>query len=159
MFDNQLFRELIIRPTLKMLELYSEDAEELLILTMAQESDGGTYFKQIHGPALGAFQMEPATHDDIWNNYILKHHDLKEDVIKMMGVSIWPPDAKRMIFDLEYAVMMARIFYERVPEKLPLSTSIPDIAVYYKKYWNTSLGKATIDGTIKAYHRFIGHKV
>lgn len=57
----------VIRPTLEKIELWSEAAENLLLGTTAQESHMGTYIKQVgKGPALGIYQMEPATHKDIW---------------------------------------------------------------------------------------------
>ena len=70
MFLHNQLRELIITPALSKLQLYSKDAEELLIFTCAVESDGGTYLKQIKGPALGIYQMEPRTYNDIWQNYM-----------------------------------------------------------------------------------------
>ena len=68
MIDHKQFRELIIRPSLMPLDLYSEDAEELLIGICAHESKGGTYLMQKDGgPAAGFFQMEPETYTDLWN--------------------------------------------------------------------------------------------
>ena len=63
-------KELIIIPTLHDLVSFSDDAVQLLLFTCAVESDGGTYLKQLKGPALGIYQMEPETHNDIWQNYI-----------------------------------------------------------------------------------------
>ena len=67
--NKDQFRDLI-RRTLKDITLYSEDAVDLLMMTAAAESNLGEYLRQINGPALGAFQMEPGTHDDIWKNYL-----------------------------------------------------------------------------------------
>jgi len=54
----------MIQFVLKNYDLYSRDAEELLMLTAACESNLGHYFKQLgNGPALGIFQVEPATYD------------------------------------------------------------------------------------------------
>ena len=69
MIDNKQLRECIIKPTLDSLQMYSQAAEELLVFTCACESLGGTYLKQVKGPALGIYQMEPATYQDIWENY------------------------------------------------------------------------------------------
>lgn len=65
MLDCSQFRALIIEPVLSKLQLYSKDAEELLVFTCAAESLGGTLLHQIQGPAVGIFQMEPNTYTDI----------------------------------------------------------------------------------------------
>jgi hypothetical protein len=61
MFNITQFRELLIRPVLDSLQMYSKDAEELLVFTCAAESNGGTYLHQVKGPALGIYQCEPST--------------------------------------------------------------------------------------------------
>ncbi len=59
--DKTQLRELI-QVVLKEYDLYSRDAEELLMLTAATESNLGYYIKQKGGgPALGIFQCEPDT--------------------------------------------------------------------------------------------------
>ena len=65
MLNIAQFRDLIVKSTLNDLLLYSEDAEELLVFTCAVESLGGTYLQQVKGPALGIYQMEPVTYNDI----------------------------------------------------------------------------------------------
>jgi len=61
--DKTQLRELI-QVVLKEYDLYSRDAEELLMLTAAVESNLGYYIKQVGGgPALGIFQCEPDTLD------------------------------------------------------------------------------------------------
>ena len=70
MLDPNQFTKHIIRPALEAIDLYSKAAEELLLGTAIQESRL-VYLKQIGGgPALGLFQMEPATELDLVKNYI-----------------------------------------------------------------------------------------
>lgn len=154
MFLHEQLRSLIITPALSKLQLYSNDAEELLVFTCAAESDGGTYLKQIKGPALGIYQMEPKTYNDIWQNYIRNRRDLtlllthNFDVVRM-------PDENRMVYDLHFATAMARIHYCRVKEALPSAKDVEAIWNYYKTYYNTPSGKATKSKAIKAYETFI----
>jgi hypothetical protein len=57
-------RELVIRPVLEYLHPdipYSHEAEDLLMMIAAHESHLGEYVKQVQGPALGIYQMEPDT--------------------------------------------------------------------------------------------------
>ena len=61
---------LVIRPALEKLSLWSLSAEELVLGTAIVES-GLTYLKQHgDGPALGLWQVEPATHDDLYTNFL-----------------------------------------------------------------------------------------
>ena len=69
MINRIQLEKYIIIPTLKELGMLSENAILLLIITMAIESDLGTFIKQKYdGPALGPYQMEPATYYDNWEN-------------------------------------------------------------------------------------------
>jgi hypothetical protein len=154
MIDNKQLRELIIKPALDCLQMYSDSAEELLVFTCACESLGGTYLKQVKGPALGIYQMEPATYTDIWENYIknqghvLNLLSINFDVHKL-------PLPERMIYDLKFATAMARLHYRRRKEPLPQATDIDGIWEYYKKYYNTHLGKAEKETSIKHYQKFL----
>ncbi len=158
-FAPHQFRKLIIR----VLEdfgaksgtasFYTPDAVELLMLTAAQETHLGKYLWQVKGPALGVFQMEPNTYNDIWGNWIMYRQrilDTLNDLYGGSGVS-WE---MRMKADLTYQIIMARIFYLRVPAAIPSMTKAMDMAHYYKKYFNTHLGKATPEEAFKNYNRF-----
>lgn len=154
MLDCSQFRSLIIEPVLSKLQLYSKNAEELLVFTCAAESLGGTLLHQIKGPALGIFQMEPATYTDIWTNYIRNRNKLATLMALNMECSRIPP-IERMIYDLHFACAMARIHYARVTEALPDAANPEAIWDYYKKYYNTQAGKAKKEDSIKKYQDFI----
>lgn len=154
MIDNKQLRELIIKPTLDGLQMYSTEAEELLVFTCACESLGGTYLKQVKGPALGIYQMEPATYTDIWQNYI-KNHGGVVNLLTLNFACHNMPLPERMIYDLKFATAMARLHYRRRKEPLPKATDIEGIWEYYKKYYNTELGKAEKETSIKHYQKFL----
>jgi hypothetical protein len=145
-YNKHQLRELIVE-VLQDHDLWSETAVELLMLTAAVESNLGTFIKQTRGPALGAFQMEPATHNDIWNNYL----SYKREVLRGGFVRQSEKDLRT---DLKYAILMARIHYLRVPERLPTSTSPKDLGKYWKKYYNTHLGKGTVEKAIEKYNKY-----
>ncbi|HMX99609.1 MAG TPA: hypothetical protein PKL69_09125 [Agitococcus sp.] len=154
MIDNKQLRELIIKPSLDLLQMYSAEAEELLVFTCACESLGGTYLKQIKGPALGIYQMEPATYTDIWQNYI-KNHGMVVNLLTLNFACHNMPLPERMIYDLRFATAMARLHYRRRKEPLPKATDIDGIWEYYKKFYNTHLGKAEKESSIKHYQKYI----
>ena len=143
-------REYVVLPTLSNLGMYSEAAEQLVMGTIAQESRG-TYIKQLgKGPALGIIQMEPATHKDIWLNFLKYTNtlcgDIRElisaeadDVFEVCGV----PDELELITNLKYAVAMCRVHYWRKPQALPKANDISELAKYWKEHYNTFLGAGT----------------
>lgn len=142
--DPQHFRTLIIRPVLTQLQLHSPAAENLLLGTALQESQL-KYLKQLGaGPALGALQMEPATHDDIWHNYLAYQPDLVSK-LKSITRAIGPGNAAEMIGNLYYAVAMARVHYRRVAAPLPAAIDARGLAAYWKQYYNTPGGAGTVE--------------
>ena len=144
-------RDYVIRPTLKFLGLHSRSAEELLIGTAAVESEGGHYLHQVGGgPAVGAFQMEPATHDDIWGNY-LDYRQSLADSIRMLDSRT---QAENMAGNLYYAVAMARVHYLRVPYLLPDQSDLRGLADYWKTHFNTVKGAGSVRDFIEAYKRY-----
>jgi hypothetical protein len=132
---------------------YSEAAVELLMLTAAQETHLGKYLKQVRGPALGVYQMEPNTYNDIWQNFICYRQSLLDALRRMWGASgvDWQ---LRMQGDLVYQTVMSRIFYMRVPEALPAKDEPMALAYYWKKYYNTKYGKGTPEEAYKNYNKY-----
>lgn len=148
--DVDQFDALILDPALERLGLNSVAARELVLGTAIQESHL-KYLKQLGtGPALGLFQMEPATHDDIWNNFLAYKPDLAQ---KLNGSAI-RPHAVKMIGDLWYAAGMCRIHYYRVKAPLPPTGDIIGQAEYWKKYYNTPLGAGTVKEYVDNWNRY-----
>lgn len=140
----------IVRPTLMALDLFSPAAENLLLGTAAQESRLGHYLVQLGGgPARGIFQMEPATHLDLWENFLIWRGDLQKRVMAMrFSVAA---DAEEMVWNLRYATAMCRIHYLRVKEALPDADDVEGLARYWKRTYNTELGKGTVAEFCKHY--------
>jgi len=138
-------REYVIRPTLKFIGHYSESAEELLMLTAAAESECGRYLHQVGGPALGVFQMEPTTHDDIWANWL--EYKALRDTVSLLGTK-----GRELPGNLYYATAMARCHYLRVSEALPNPIDTEAVARYWKRYYNTSKGAGTVAEAVEKYH-------
>jgi hypothetical protein len=137
----------LIKEVLEPINLYSKEAEELLMLTAAQESKLGTYIYQLgKGPARGIFQMEPHTEKDLFTHFISHRHNLNMSVAEYDTV-----DEDDLSFNLAYQIVMARIHYLRVKEPLPNQNNIEAIAKYWKRYWNTYLGAGTIDEALHNY--------
>lgn len=153
MLNISQFRELIVKPVLTSLMLYSPGAEELMVFTCANESLGGTYIKQVDGPALGIYQMEPATYDDIWHTFIMNHDQLRLIFMSNFNLSNIPSPA-RLIYDLHFATAMARLHYDRFRDPIPDPKDLEGLWNYYKEFYNTSKGSAQKDSALDHYHRF-----
>ncbi|WP_338332147.1 hypothetical protein [Acetobacter sp. LMG 32666] len=91
------FKLLIIRTTLQEIGLASDAAVNLLLGTALVES--GIYFlRQLRGPALGFWQMEPATHDDCWHTFLNQKADLAQAARLIAGRE--SPSASLLISNL-----------------------------------------------------------
>jgi hypothetical protein len=152
--DSEQLRLCVIRPTLQYLNSWSPAAENLLLGTAAQESQMGKYLKQIGGPAFGIYQMEPATHNDLWANFIEFRPELKKNVMDLAS-STFKNTPLELIANLAYATAMTRVFYLRVKELLPKPADIDGLAFYWKRHYNTNLGKGTVNEFKENYRRFV----
>ena len=152
MINPTQLRDLITRTLKQIPSGYSSDAVKLLMMIAAHESDLGKYIKQVNGPALGIFQIEPATHDDVWTN-----GDSCEVNASRLGY-VWECDATsaRLEYDLQYQILIARQKLFMISEPLPSGDDEIAMANYCKKYWNTDLGKATSEDYHDAYIYYCG---
>lgn len=155
--DAIIFLKHSIRPALMSIKLWSTEAEELLLGTAIVESDL-LHRKQLgNGPARSFFQMEPATHDDIWNNF-LKY---KPDLARAISALMTSPDANKLV-GLEkndkYACAMARAHYQRVPSPLPKAGDVDAMARYWKRHYNTKGGKGNEDKYREKWNKTMGGK-
>ena len=150
--DKGQFTELVIIPALESLQLNSKAAQELLLGTAIQES-GLRYLHQLgDGPALGLFQMEPATHDDIWENYLAYRATLAQKIPGTGGSAI-RRKAVEMVGNLWYAAGMCRVHYLRAPEPLPEAGDLEGQAAYWKKWYNTAQGAGTVEHYIRNWRK------
>jgi hypothetical protein len=141
MTTANVFRTTIIKPVLAKMNLGGEAAEELLLGTAVQESMNFKYRRQMSGgPAVGYYQMEPATHDDIWNNF-LKYRTKLANAVSSFLTSPTANKHSELETNDKYATGMARIHYSRVPVPLPAKGDLIAQANYWKQYYNTPLGK------------------
>lgn len=138
-------RDRIILPVLNILQLEAVDkrpsATELLLVTSAQESGCGHFLAQEGGPALSPWQIEPATHDDLWKNFLAFRSVLASKVIglRMPGMS----GDDQLAGNLYYSCALARLIYFRNPMTLPVAGDAQAQWAAYKTVYNTSGGAAT----------------
>jgi len=145
----------IVRPTLIALGLWSSAAENLLTGTALAESRAA-YVRQVGGgPAVGLWQMEPATHDDCWKNFL---NFPEQSHLAAICTRMLAPDlsaAAQLTTNLRYACAMARIRFYRASEALPPATDAAGLSAYHKAYYNTSLGAADAAANVAFFAKAI----
>lgn len=158
--DSQVFHDYIMFPTLAAMSKYgnfnynTDAARQLMLATAAQESHVGTYLKQVKGPALGPYQMEPATILDLYKNFATG--DRRELLHKFASVAeLEEAPLIAVIGNLHYATALARMNYRRFPTALPVFGDQDGMWKYYKKYWNSVAGAATEEDFDMNWKRFV----
>ena len=142
---------LVIVPTLKYLNPeipFSNSAVKLLQMTLAHESNCGQYIAQLGGPALGIYQMEPATEMDIERNFLAYREDLQYKV-DQTGHCV---NKISSLLNPVYATAMARVHYYRDKKALP--DDLIELSNYAKRVWNTEEGKATARDYYAAFEKY-----
>jgi len=146
--DAQQLHDHIIKPTLQYMggNYDSKDARFLLLCTAAIESKCGYYIKQINGPALGIWQMEPDTECDIYKNCdMLKGVYFNSKISKLISENSTKTDNEALINSPMYACAMARLKYSMDKAPLPDRHDIKAVYDYYKRIYNTPAGASTYE--------------
>lgn len=99
------------------------------------------------GEALGVFQIEPRSHADCWDSYLIFRLDLAQ------AVGGRKPD-EALILDLGYATRIARIIYWRSPLRLPDVGDVEGLARVWKQAYNTPAGAGKPDEFVALYRRY-----
>lgn len=154
-------RDDVIKPVLGMMAPLQHDQSvvdgtpvvELLLGTAMQESHCGDFLAQLNGPALGVWQMEPATEKDCWDNFLEFRPELRVAVMRLVINGI--PRTQQLAGNLYYACAMARVRYLRAPGAVPAAGDIQAQADYYLKNYNAG-GRATAAEYISNYRLLQG---
>lgn len=157
MIDARQLRDLVVFPTLKALGAWSANAEALMMETAAKESELGQYLHQLGpGPALGIWQMEPATYYSIWANYVAYRPEVMKVLLALAATDNdgRAPLPEEMVYNLRFACAMARLRYLPVREAIP--ADLAGRARYWKTYYNTAGGKGTEAEYVAAALRCLG---
>lgn len=154
MIDARQFAERVIIPVLESLDMNSPSAVTLLLCTAAVETRLGSHLVQLGGgPALGVYQCEKRTHDDVVRY-------LGYNPRMMSRVMYWTPKLNHsmLVGNLYYATAIARVHYYRISKSLPESDDITGLGEYWKQYYNTPLGAGTVEKFVKTAATVLGIK-
>lgn len=145
--NRQQFTDQVIRPVLKEIGMWSQEAEDLLLGTALNESADLSRITQFNnGPARGYFQMEMATYEDLMQQLPQRR---KDKILEFKAPVLSAEDNLKM--NAAFMVVVARMQYARFPEAIP--KTLDGQARYWKKYWNTDLGAGKPQDFIDAFNR------
>lgn len=153
--DAGQLKHLVVAPALAALGLDGDVAVNLVTGTALAESRGA-YVRQLGGgPALGLWQMEPATHDDCWVNFLCYPAARRFERILQGMLSPDLPRSAQLVSNLRYASAMARIRYYRVSAPLPAMSDPVALSHFHKQYYNTAAGAADPTGNIPFFRQAV----
>lgn len=137
MIEPIAFRSRVVAPVLRFIELWSPAAEVLVFGTAIIESRLSALVQVGGGPALGVYQIEPFTHNDIRQNFLLGRPTLATKVDHFRS----PQDSvEQLLTNLAYATAICRVKYFRSPLALPNENDAEGLGAYWKIIYNTSAG-------------------
>ena len=140
--DAAQLRQMVIKPALEKLGLWSTAAEELVLGTAIVERSL-IYIRQYGaGPALGLWQVEPTTHDDLHANYLSYRQELSSRLMDLRSPALSMDE--NLATNLMYDTAVCRLCYYRQPEALPEAGDIEGQAAFWKQHYNKPLGAGAV---------------
>lgn len=136
--------DVVIKPTLiemqKVGNYNTINARMLLLATHAIESDLGLYNRQIKGPAVSPFQLEPSTIIDTARNWD-KYPQMTEVVRKLSNIYDYGVTlVEECETNQRLACLIARGKYAMDSKRLPSFDDKRGLYDYYKRVYNTGEG-------------------
>ena len=126
----------------------SPEARELIFRTGMAESGYRAIEQHGGGPAVGYFQVEPATIRDTIDNYVTYRQHMQT---KLWSLGFDDKDmVLRVMGSIPLQVAFCRLKYRRDKYALPPCGNIEAQGKYWKRIYNTHKGKGTVEHFIKA---------
>ncbi len=144
--DARHLLELAVRPAIELIgpPWDTVAAEQLVMGTAAKESGGLVWLRQLNGgPAIGLFQMEPFTFRDLRDNFLSGDDPRKVGLRRRIGSlsAKMRPEEHELAWNLRLAAAYCRLRYMAEDEPLPAAWDVKAMASYWKRHYNTRIGK------------------
>ena len=121
----------------------SPEARELIFRTGMAESGYRALEQHGGGPAVGYFQVEPATIDDTIANYVTYRQEIQT---KLWSLGFDDKDsALRVMGSIPLQVAFCRLKYRRDRYALPPCGNLEAQGKYWKRVYNSYKGKGTVE--------------
>ena len=132
----------IVEHALYKLNCYSDDALALVVRALEGYGDGT--------PAIGFWQIEPATLKDMIKNF-LNYRKRYKDALKELGMEFKGDDIEISVMsNMAVQAALCRLHYRRDKKPLPSWDDMEAQGLYWKRVYNTPKGRGTIKHFIEA---------
>ncbi|WP_215745184.1 hypothetical protein [Gluconobacter sp. P1C6_b] len=148
-------KRLWIRPALQAIGL-DDPAHVNIVTGIGLVESGYVWLEQLHGgPARGFWQMEPASHDDIWKNSLPA--PCRSKIASGLNRLLYgqPHSADLMIALPLYGAGMCAVKVLLAPEPIPAADDAAGQARYHKRWYNSPLGAASVMANISDFQAAI----
>ncbi|MBB2155185.1 hypothetical protein HLH33_02485 [Gluconacetobacter diazotrophicus] len=137
----------IVAPVVLDLDIPGDEFARVQLMTgIGNAETGYRTRRQVDGPALGYWQVEPRTHDDLWRNWLCARPALAEVARSYLPSQFEDrPDAQALVLSDRYAACIATLVFYRSPVALPPRGNARAQCAAWKAGYNTSLGAGAID--------------
>ncbi len=137
----------IVTPIILDLELPGDEFARVQLMTGIGNVETGYRMRhQIGGPALGYWQVEPRTHDDLWRNWLRARPALAEVARSCLPAQFdGQPNAEAMVVSDRYAACIATLVFYRSPVALPPRRDARAQCAAWKAAYNTAAGAGSVD--------------
>lgn len=120
------------------------DAYKLIAETIACETLMGTYRNSVqYNYGLGLSQFDKSGFLHVKNNTKKIH---KEKILNLWNIDIDKVEYRELAYSPLLSVIFCRLYYLLIPSKIPETLELR--AQYWKRYYNSLLGKGTVQGYI-----------
>ena len=133
------------------LDCYSDDALALVVRTGMAESG----YRALRGygevnPAIGFWQIEPATMYDIMRNYLV-YRPKYSKAMEGLGMELRGEDIEMSVMaNMAVQAALCRLHYRRDSKPIPSWDDLEAQGEYWKRVYNTIKGRGTVKHFIKA---------
>ena len=133
------------------IDCYSDDALALVVTTGMAESG----YRALKGygknnPAIGFWQIEPATMYDMMRNYIIYRAPYRK-ALEELGMKFKGDDIEISVMsNMGVQAALCRLHYRRDSKPIPSWDDLESQGKYWKRVYNTIKGRGTVKHFIKA---------
>ncbi|NIB43278.1 hypothetical protein HBA55_26965 [Pseudomaricurvus alkylphenolicus] len=129
-------RQFVIQPTLLHLGDDRPCVENLLMGTAAQASGLGFHLTSDNNEGLGIYQIQPQTHIQLWDQYLINDPDLASRIrgLASQHEFLAHPHAE-LATNLSYATALAWLKYQQAGAVIPDGAGLATLAEIWHRYW------------------------
>lgn len=143
--------KLIVLEVCQVLGNGSNNTAHLLLLeTIAQETNMGTYADKTIGAGMGLCQFDELPFKDVKDRTSISN---KNKIYEHFGIDLDLVRWEDLRYNPLLSIIFCRLKYILVPSAIP--SDLESRALYYKKYYNSYVGKATPEQYIKNAKRYL----